>query len=467
MAHIRVFKHYFHVPFIMLGMLEGLILCTSIYVGANIRFHDRPDILEDLGPLLPRGIVFALVMLVSMVSMGVYQARLKEGASGVLLRTGVSFLLGAAALSLIFYAFPDLYMGRGIIAMAATMSFICVWFLRMLFSGFVDDSLLKRRVLVLGAGKKAKNIIDRLTSSLDTRGFVICGFVPMATDATVEVEQQKLVTIDGDILSKAEELNVDEIVVAMDERRNVFPMDALLDCKLAGIDVVDVVAFFERETGKLEVDLLNPGWMVFSDGFQRSALNSMSERFFDIVSSSLLLLFTWPIMVLASLAILIEDGRGASVLYKQTRVGFGGRSFSVFKFRSMSEDAEKHGVQWAKQNDPRVTRVGAFIRKYRIDELPQILNVLRGDMSFVGPRPERPQFVEDLKGKIKYYDERHRVKPGITGWAQLNYPYGASDEDALKKLQYDLYYVKNHSLLLDLLILIQTVEVILFGKGAR
>jgi sugar transferase (PEP-CTERM system associated) len=245
-------------------------------------------------------------------------------------------------------------------------------------------------------------------------------------------------------------------------------MHEFLDSRLAGNDILELTSFLERETGKVRLDVLNPSWIIFGEGFRASQLERWLERGFDILASMALLIIALPLMVGTALAIKIEEGWDSPVLYRQRRVGQHGRLFDVLKFRSMSVDAEKGGrAVWATKDDPRVTRVGAWIRKTRLDELPQLFNVLRGEMSFVGPRPERPEFVEQLEERIPYYRERHTVKPGITGWAQLCYPYGSSERDALEKLQYDLYYVKNRSLLFDLAILVQTVEVVLWGKGAR
>jgi sugar transferase (PEP-CTERM system associated) len=261
---------------------------------------------------------------------------------------------------------------------------------------------------------------------------------------------------------------VDEIVVAMNDRRAAFPVRELLDCRLAGIDVTDLSTFLERETGRVRLDVLNPGWLIFGEGFKRGSFRLQSARVVDLVAASGLFILTCPLMVATLLAIKLEDGWRSPIFYQQERVGFGGRIFRLLKFRSMRVDAEAAGqAQWAQKNDSRVTRVGAVIRKLRIDELPQILNVLRGEMGLVGPRPERPQFVKQLAEKIPYYIERHSVKPGITGWAQLCYPYGSSERDALEKLQYDLYYIKNSNLLWDLAIIAQTLEVVVMGKGAR
>ena len=265
------------------------------------------------------------------------------------------------------------------------------------------------------------------------------------------------------------EHQISEVVVAPDERRRShgggFPLEALLDCKLDGVVVNDVLSFCERELSKVEVDLLHPGWMLFSDGFRYSRSRDFVKRAFDITVSIILLVILWPLMLLTALAVYLETGR--PLIYSQERVGLNSKPFRIYKFRSMRQDAEKDGAVWAQKNDSRVTRVGAFIRNTRLDELPQLYNVIRGDMSFVGPRPERPEFVKELSEKIPFYDTRHRVKPGLMGWAQLKYPYGASQEDAKGKLRYDLYYMKNHSFLMDLLIMIQTVEVVLLGKGVR
>jgi sugar transferase (PEP-CTERM system associated) len=266
------------------------------------------------------------------------------------------------------------------------------------------------------------------------------------------------------LLRLAEQHDADEVVVATDERRGL-PIHELLTCKVHGINVVDYLTFVERETRQIDLDNLQPGWLVFSDGFRSSRFMDATKRAFDVAVSIAILVVTLPILLATAIAIRLEDG--GPILYSQERVGRYGRPFKLYKFRSMGVDAEKNGQQWAALHDPRVTRVGAVIRKLRIDELPQIICVLRGDMSFIGPRPERPYFVEQLAAAIPFYAERHCVKPGISGWAQINYPYGASLEDARQKLAYDLYYVKNRSIFLDFLILIQTIRVIVWPEGAR
>jgi sugar transferase (PEP-CTERM system associated) len=260
-------------------------------------------------------------------------------------------------------------------------------------------------------------------------------------------------------------LRAKEIILAPDDRRGL-PVRQLLECRLSGIRVIDYVAFWERETGRVDLESLQPSWFILSDGFHMGPVSEFLKRGLDLLISSIILIAFLPVMVMAAIAIKLESP--GPLLFHQERVGLRGRPFTLLKFRSMRVDAERDGnPQWAQRNDPRVTRVGAFIRLVRIDELPQLWNVLRGDMSFVGPRPERPYFVEQLSQSIPFYNERHAIRPGITGWAQVNYCYGASVEDARHKLSYDLYYLKNRDLFLDFVTLMQTVRVILWPEGAR
>jgi len=265
----------------------------------------------------------------------------------------------------------------------------------------------------------------------------------------------------------AHALKVDEIIVAVRERRGgALPLRELLDCKLSGVKVLDLASYFERALGQIRIDSLRVSWLIFGDGFRQSWRRSSVKRLFDIIAAAVLLLLAAPVMLLTMLLIVLEDG--FSVFYRQERVGLDGRLFNVIKFRSMRKDAESDGQpRWATANDDRVTRVGRFIRKVRIDELPQLYSVLTGDMSLVGPRPERPYFVDQLTRDIPFYAVRHSVKPGVTGWAQVSYHYGSTVDDSIQKLQYDLFYVKNHSLFLDIVILFQTVGVVLTGKGAQ
>lgn len=467
MAHIRIFNHYVQSPFVFLALAEFAVLAVCAYVGVvHWGWGDEAFRYGEVG--VRYALVFASVMLLSTLALGAYTAGITESFASMSVRCVVSYcLLGSAAMVILFYVVPGLYIGRRALFGSVMLSLLVVVLLRKLFYVLVDISSLKRHVLVLGAGKKAAAINS--VQGVHSIGFDIVGFIPAQPEVTV-ISEDRLLDAFGGIGRLVEKHRVDEIIVAVDERRRgkggYFPIEELLDCKLKGVRITEAVKFYERELGQIELSELHPGWMVFGDGFHYSQVRDVAKRIFDVSICLLLLMLAWPLMLLAVVAVFLETGR--PVLYKQVRTGLDGRPFSIYKFRSMTQDAEKGGkAVWATANDARITRVGSFIRNTRIDELPQIFNVLKGDMSFIGPRPERPEFVEDLKDSLPYYDFRHRVKPGLMGWAQLNYPYGASVDDAGKKLVYDLYYVKNHSLLLDLLILVQTVEVILLGKGVR
>jgi sugar transferase (PEP-CTERM system associated) len=367
----------------------------------------------------------------------------------------------------LYYVIPQAYLGRGVLGIALIFGYVAVTLWRMLFLNLVDADLFKRRIVVLGAGERAAEVIREMRRKTDQRGFKVLGYVPVGADP-VSIPARLLLNPDTPFCDWATRLGVDEIVVGPDDRRGTLAVDGLLECKRRGMAVTELSEFFEREAGKIKMDLTNPSWLVFSEGFNISPTRRMIKRAFDVAVAMLVLMLAWPFMLLTTLAIRLESGRGAPILYRQERVGENGKPFQVIKFRSMGTDAEGDGVaRWATKNDDRVTRVGRFIRKVRLDELPQLWNVLRGDMSIIGPRPERPQFVDDFNTRIRYYWLRHCVKPGLTGWAQLRYTYGSSVEDAEEKLKFDLFYVKNHNLVFDLTILVQTVEVVLFGRGAR
>ncbi len=466
MSSLRFFKHYVRVPFLVLGLTEVAINVLSVVLGSYIRFgFSFDDTPSDLLSLELRALVFALIVLLSMVAMGLYQTAMREGIFGLLLRLIVSYFLSVMTLAFLFYVFPNLFLGRGVLILSVIFSFIGIFLLRELFFKTVPN-IFKHRILVLGTGKKASTIAE-LRRKTDQFGFIIMGYVHLRGTEDI-IDQSRIIKLKMALKDYCVINEIDEIVLAVDDRRKSFPVKDLLDCKMSGIELLDLATFFERETGKIRLDQIHPSWFMLSNGFHKSSFQSVAKRIFDLTSGVGLFMLTWPFMLLSVLAIKLDEGLKAPVIFRQIRIGEEGRPYQIFKFRSMRVDAEKDGkAKWAVVGDSRITRVGGFLRKTRLDELPQIFNVIRGDMSFVGPRPERPEFVVTLSEKIEYYSERHRVKPGITGWAQIRYPYGASDKDALEKLQYDLYYVKNHSLFLDFLILLQTVEVIIVGKGSR
>lgn len=462
----RIFRHYIPGSLLVLGICEAIILYASVYVGVSLRFWDSESSLADVGLIWPRALVFTIVMLGAMTVTGLYKNHFRDGIAGMLWRLGLSIVLGLAVMSAFFYAFPQLFLGRGAFGIGFGFAAATIIIARLVLFAVVGQEALKRRVVVLGAGERAAQFKE-LRRKTDRQGFVITGFIHVPGEHDV-MPANRILHLETSLVQYVRDNRIDEIVIAVEDRRKSFPVDELLDCKMSGVNVVDILTFFERQTGKIRLDTLHPSSLIYSDGFRQGVWHEAFKRLFDVGASLVILAITWPIMVLTALAIWFESGCRGPILYRQVRVGQNWRLFQVTKFRSMRVDAEKDGkARWATKNDARVTRVGHFIRKTRIDELPQLFNVLRGDMSFVGPRPERPEFVEQLAEKIPYYAERHRVKPGITGWAQIRYAYGDSERDAVEKLQYDLYYVKNYSLFLDFLILFQTAEVVLFGRGAR
>lgn len=469
MGKLRLFKHYIHPAILYLAMIEGFMLIVAFHLATltEIQSETAAARAELASWFAPLPVTFAIATVLCMTAMGLYQPQMREDTGGVVRRTLGAFLAMSVVMAAIFYILPDLFQWQELFVQTVGAGLVLVLACRYLFSKLVDRDQLQRRVLVYGAGRAANTVLHNMRRRSDRRGFKFIGFVNNSANEPV-VTGEPVVDISGTLAAYAIENNIDQIVVAVDDRRAGLPIEDLLDCKLHGIQVLDVVSFFEQEAGKIMLEFVTPGWLVFSDGFQLSPVTRFGKRALDIGASFLLLMGTWPVMLLTVIAIWLEEGFSAPLIYRQSRVGLHGQAFDVLKFRSMRVDAEKNGqAQWATNNDDRVTRVGRFIRRSRIDELPQIINVLSGDMAFIGPRPERPEFVAELSAEIPHFTARHYVKPGITGWAQLCYPYGADAKDAAQKLQFDLYYVKNHSLFLDFLILISTVEVVLFGKGAR
>lgn len=466
---VRIFRHYVPMPLLVLAFAEAAILFGSVYAGVSARFFlIEADLalhspIGQATPVYLRAIVFTVVMMGVMTAFGLYRWDARETNWGYYGRFIGSLLVGVVALVVVFYLVPHVFVGRGAFALTFLFAAVGTATARYIFVHAFANQALKRRILVLGTGARAAEI-QKLAKNRNTH-FQVVGYIPFRNEVSA-VSKAKEITDKDPLITIVKRYDIDEIVVGLrDRRRAGLSMQELLECKLEGVHIVDLSSFFERESGHVQLDSVNTSWMVFSDGFRRNALRDVNKRIFDIAVSGLLFVITLPVMVVTGLLIAITSGR--PILYRQERVGECGHPFNLLKFRSMRTDAERNGPQWAKQNDDRVTAIGRFIRQTRIDELPQLLNVLRGDMSFVGPRPERAFFVRQLSAKIPYYPSRHAVKPGITGWAQIRYPYGSSVEDAHRKLQYDLYYVKNHTVFLDLIILLQTMQVVLFGRGAR
>ena len=460
---IRLFKHYIPHAVILLGLLDFALLMLAGELAWQVRASQigmAPGILGDR--ILPLA-GSAAVVWTAMISVGVYGPYALRS-----LRFAGARLLVAISLGIIALAFVDFLLQadafwRSTLLYAMGFTILVLVADRLLLNSFLGSSAFRRRVLVLGAGDRAQRL--RELADKPESGFAIASYIAMAEPERVVEEAIPREAI-HDLGKFVENLGVSEVVLALQERRNSLPLKDLLRMKTKGVHVNDFSSFLERETGRVDLDTVNPSWLIFSDGFSSGRmLSSAVKRIFDIVASLILLLITFPIIAVFAVVVKL-DSKGPA-FFRQERVGLYGQTFHLIKLRSMSTDAEKDGAKWAEENDPRITRVGRFIRKLRIDELPQTWSVLKGQMSFVGPRPEVPKFVEDLEEDIPFYGERHMVKPGITGWAQINYPYGASTEDSRKKLEFDLYYAKNYTPFLDLVILLQTVRVILWPEGAR
>ena len=468
MSYIRFRKHYIHIPYLVLAALEFLVLYaifSSLSPLLSLAGVGYPSV--DTNALSAS--LFALILSCGTLAMGGYLAMVHESVSALFFRTLVAYsFVGGIGLKLLYLAVPSANPGSTNLFWAVILATVIVILLRLVFLWIVDLEQLVRRVVILGTGSFAASLLDEYERNMRALGVRIIGCIADSPDGTVAADKQ--LPKPDDFYKFCRQNRISEIVIAQQERRRNeggwLPVPELMECKLRGIAITNGIDFYERELKKAKLDMVHPSWIVFSEGFNASKTRDFAKRSLDLLISLTLLAVMLPFIILTAIAVFLETGR--PILYSQTRVGMLGKEFRIYKFRSMRQDAEKDGkARWASANDNRVTRVGAFIRNTRLDELPQIYNVIKGEMSIVGPRPERPEFVLELKEKIPFYDTRHYVKPGLMGWAQLKYPYGASVEDARGKLEYDLYYSKNHSLLMDFLIMIQTVEVILLGKGVR
>ena len=466
MNSLRRFARRLSNPLLTLLPADAAVAFGALYAGAWLRFGFDLELAEQsLGPLAPRAASFAGCVVVGLVTMGLYRARqrptLLEGVARVL----AGIVVGGFLHVLFFYLFPHHNTGRLTLAISMFVTFVVLSAVRVGLLRFLDSNPVKRRVLMIGSGRVAAKV-GMLRRRSDRRRFDVVGFVP-GSPAEREFATSRglgpLFEMDAD----PENLAIDEVVVALDDRRGAVPTAQLLRHRYLGIPVRDIVEFLEHETGKIDLDVLHPGWLIFAtSGHSRWGFRAV-KRLIDIAVATGIFIVSSPLLALVILGIWAEEGMRAPLLYRQRRVGRGGRVFELMKFRSMHVDAEKSsGPLWAsREGDERVTRTGRIIRRFRIDELPQLINVLRGEMSVVGPRPERPEFVEKLNRAVPLYDYRHCMQPGLTGWAQLNFPYGASVEDASEKLKYDLFYIKNTSLVLDTFILMQTLEVVIWGRA--
>ena len=461
---VRLFKHYVPHTVLLLGLVDLALLMLSAEAGWVLRAHQIGMAVTPPTQRLPQLLSFGAALQVALVAVGAYGVGSFLSLRFAAARLAVAVSLGVLFLSVLYFLVPAISFWRS--NLLYSMMFACVALVgvRALLGRLLGGETFKRRVVVLGAGSRAARI--GALARQPGVNFAAAGFVAMNEASPIVAGAVPRDSIPN-LATYVTDLGASEVVMALEERRNALPLADLLRVKTAGVAVCELSTFLERETGRIDLNSVNPSWLIFSDGFAGGRMiSSTVKRAFDIVASLLLLIATLPVVLIAAAAVKLESAGPA--FYRQRRVGLYNQGFDILKLRSMRTDAEVGGkAQWAAENDPRVTRVGRFIRKVRIDELPQAWTVLKGEMSFVGPRPERPQFVGELEQQLPFYAERHMVKPGITGWAQINYPYGASVEDARHKLEYDLYYAKNYSPFLDLLIILQTLRVVLWPAGAR
>lgn len=473
---MQLFGHHISRQTVYLAGVEILLILGCLL--SAIVLTQGNDALSGL--LIGQNLLLAGFTVLIMETMGLYdrEVHAQLGSQGLddMLRIAASVLIAFAAVILLEPWLPLRLPTTETLLLGMAIAFAMLSIERPIYRRISHQEAFSHRILVLGSGSRATALE---TSNLDAhRPYKVVAFIAIEnrdtesatepSDPNTQAPESQTITLEPGqkLLTLARSLNAEEIVVAIRDRRGTLPIRQLLECKLQGITVTDVSTFFEREYQRLELESMNTSWLVFGSGFRQSWLNNIIKRTFDLLLSVILLIITSPLLLLTPIAIRLDSP--GPVLYWQTRVGRGNKPFEICKFRSMTVNAEQDGKpQWAASNDLRITRVGRVIRTLRIDELPQIINVLKGEMSFIGPRPERPIFVDQLSKQIPYFLARHSIRPGISGWAQVRYPYGASVQDAKEKLQYDLYYVKNHTLFLDILIMLETIRVVLFGRGAR
>ena len=462
----RVLKQYFNLRSAIFLFTEGFLIYISVGLAIAIRFlFDKNRILGD--PFIFfKALVFTGICQVCFSYSDLYSFKSERFNKELIKRLIQSILVAGALLMIISYLSPTLLIGRGILLISLTICPLLIITWRHLYSRILNENLLNNRVIIIGSGFLALDI-GREVLSNKSLGYQIVGFIDAdSSKIGKKILNPSIIGDYGQLLGIVRKERINRIIVAHSERRGTLPVEQLLECKMLGVMIEDGLSFYEKMMGKVSLEELKPSWLIYSDGFRIDKVKKIIKRMTDIIFSSIGVVVAIPILIMIPLLIRLDSP--GPVLYRQERVGEKEKNFTLFKFRSMRVDAENTlGPVWAQKNDPRITRVGNFIRKTRIDEIPQLFNVLKGDMSFVGPRPERPLFVKQFIQEVPFYHLRYFVKPGITGWAQIKYPYGASKEDTCEKLKYDIYYIKNLSLFLDIAILFSTVKVVLSARGAR
>jgi len=464
---IRLFRQYVSPRKIIFIIGEGILIFLAVTLASFFLLGRDIGIEGVLEMFWPKVLLVSIITQLTLYLNDLYEFKIMDSNIDLASRLIQSIGITSITLAIIYFLWPDVIIGRWIFfaSLIVLLLFLVSW--RLLYSLVIRRKLFAEKAIILGSGELARDMLHEIESRKDLSYDIVCAIANEKNQDMKDQFRDMSVHYGFDnICNLAEAENVKSVIVALDEKRGILPYEELLKCKVRGINIIDGESFYERITGKLLVEKINPSWLIFADGFVKSKVSRAVKRLVGLLLSTLMLVLLSPLILLVAIAIKL-DSPGAA-LFSQERVGEYGKIYTLHKFRSMRADAEKEsGPVWASEEDPRVTRMGKIIRKLRIDELPQLWNVFKGDMSFVGPRPERPVFVEKLKKIIPYYNERLSVKPGVTGWAQIKYPYGASEEDALQKLKYDLYYIKNMSLVMDLIVIFHTAKIVLLGRGAR
>jgi len=469
---IRILSQYVSLKSLLLVILEGGLITLGLLCGVRLRFWGSGVDFEayiQAPEFAVQASIFVITFQVCFYYSDLYDLRALRSPRDEMICLGQSLGAASLLLGLMYFIFPSLLIGRGVFFISTAIVATFVVLTRMTLDRAWQVAAPKQNILILGAGDLAlttsRELMRRGDLNVKLVGFLSGSSANSATEKERNREQPILGSMDN-LEAVVERFRVSRIVVALEDSRGALPIRDLVRLRVEGVRVEDAHSTVSSLSGRIWLNMVRPSWFIFSDGFHRSRVTLVLKRIIDLFFGLLGLVLSSPIMVLVAIAVLL-DSKGP-VLFKQTRIGWKGNRFEVLKFRSMRADAEATtGAQWAQKNDDRVTRVGRYLRKYRLDELPQFINVIRGDMSFVGPRPERPIFVDQLRNLISYYDERHSVRPGITGWAQVQYEYGASVEDACRKLEYDLFYLKNMSVFFDVVIILKTIRIILTASGAR
>ena len=465
---LRIFKQYYPIRNIFFFIGEGLVIYASVLMASSLLLETESFPFDPW--LYLKILLITFICQTCLYYNDLYDLKVTD----TFLELGIRLLqaLGVSAIFLagIYVIFPQAIIGHGIFALSIGFVILLIVSWRFCYKLILSHGIFDQNIIILGSGALAQNITNAIAQKKDSGYTVSVNVKEYLGNNDIANEQNTAPTIykqnyEG-LCDMADELNISKIVVALTEKRGALPTKELVKCRVNGIEIIEGASFYEMLTGKFIVEQINPAWLIFSEGFYKSRTRRFLKRSMDLILSIVLLILLSPVII--ATAILIKIDSKGPVIFSQERLGENKKTYLIYKFRSMVADAEKQsGPIWAEDNDRRITRVGRYIRQWRVDEIPQLWNVFKGDMSFVGPRPEREFFVKKLEDIIPYFTERFSIKPGITGWAQVCYSYGSSVEDAIEKLNYDLFYIKNMSIFMDLMIIMRTVKIVLFGKGAR